>query len=285
VPGWAYALGALALAAAVGVATFLVRTSGTDHAGGAGAAAFGHVHGMAVDPASRALLAATHTGLYRVDGPHTAVRVSEGTQDLMGFTVVGPGHYIASGHPGEHDDGPGNLGLIESADGGKTWKNLSLAGAADFHGLRAAHGSVYGHNSANGAFLVSTDQRTWQRRSTAAIGAFVVSPTDPATIVAVARGGLQRSTDTAATWQPIPASPQLTVLSWDTGDELFGVDATATVWQSADAAATWQQRGRLPAVATALTVSDGALYAAVVGDQLLSSSDRGATWTERYRPA
>lgn len=144
---------------------------------------------LGAGPATQALVAATHTGLYRVDGPHSAVRVSSGTPDLMGFTVVGPGHYLASGHPGEHDAGPGNLGLLESTDAGKTWRTLSLAGAADFHGLRAAHGTVYGYNSTNGSFQVSTDRRTWQRRSTVAIGGFVVSPTDPAVIVAVGGAG------------------------------------------------------------------------------------------------
>jgi hypothetical protein len=33
---------------------------------------------------------------------------------------------------------PPNLGLIESRDGGETWKNVSLLGQADFHVLESA---------------------------------------------------------------------------------------------------------------------------------------------------
>ncbi|GGL41615.1 hypothetical protein [Planomonospora parontospora] len=159
------------------VAVFVIRGSGGTGGSGGSASpgeAFGHVHGIAVDPATKAPYVATHVGLFRIEDERTAVRVSQGTPDLMGFTAVGPGRFLASGHPGEHDEGPGNLGLIESADGGVTWKTMSLSGAADFHGLQAAHGLVYGYNSGDGAFLVSSDRRTWERRSTIAIGAFAV---------------------------------------------------------------------------------------------------------------
>jgi hypothetical protein len=289
VPTGLVAVGLWAGSALVGVGVFAVQDRGADRGGGSGTAAageaFAHVHGLAVDPGTRAVLAATHHGLYRVDGPRSAVRVSRGTPDLMGFTVVGPGHYLASGHPGEHDGGPGNLGLVESTDGGSTWQTLSLAGAADFHGLRAAHGHVYGHNSATGAFLVSTDRKSWQKRSTAAMGAFVVSPTDPAVIVAVGRGGPQRSVDGGVRWQSVAGSPPLTVVDWEAGQEIVGADTSGAVWQSPDAGQTWQRRGALPAAAQALTSAGGTLYAAVTGEQVLTSADGGATWSEVYRPA
>lgn len=282
---WAYAVGALALTIVTASVTFVVATGGNDHDAGPGdGAAFGHVHGLAIDPGDQKLLAATHAGLFRVDAAHTAVRVSRHAPDLMGFTVVGPDHYLASGHPGEGEDSPPNLGLIESTDGGETWRSLSLVGAADFHGLRAAHGRVYGHNSASGAFLVSSDRKTWQKRSDAPIGAFVVSPTDPELIVAEIRGGLARSVDGGRSWRPISGAPQLGAVSWETGDEISGADASGTVWHSSDAGQSWHRRGRLPGTPQAIAVSGGALYAAVAGDRLLASADGGATWTDRYRP-
>ncbi|HET9517753.1 MAG TPA: glycosyl hydrolase [Actinoplanes sp.] len=259
------------------------------HAGTTGgppaAAAFGHVHGLAVDHGTGGLYAATHVGLFRIDAEHTAVRVSAEATDLMGFTAVGPGHFLASGHPDAHSDGPGNLGLIESTDGGATWKAISLSGAADFHGLQAAHGAVYGYNSTDGAFLVSADRQRWERRSTTALGAFRVSPTEPQVILAVGQAGLQRSTDGGRTWAPVGGAPPVGVLAWEQGAEVIGADRDGVVWRSADGGTSWQQRGRLPAQPHVLAVHESTLFAAVSGDEIVASTDGGATWTRRYAPA
>jgi hypothetical protein len=52
-----------------------------------------HVHGLGINPRDGALHAATHTGLVVVrDGG--ASRVADRFQDTMGFTVVGPDHFI-----------------------------------------------------------------------------------------------------------------------------------------------------------------------------------------------
>jgi hypothetical protein len=78
-----------------------------------------HVHGVAIDPGDGALLLATHEGLVQVgdDGELTAAGP---VIDLMGFTLTGPDHYLASGHPGLRTDLPQPVGLIESTDGGET---------------------------------------------------------------------------------------------------------------------------------------------------------------------
>jgi hypothetical protein len=61
-----------------------------------------HVHGLGINPKDGGLYAATHTGLF-VIGDGTATRVSGRLQDTMGFTVVGPDHFIGSGHPDFRD--------------------------------------------------------------------------------------------------------------------------------------------------------------------------------------
>jgi photosystem II stability/assembly factor-like uncharacterized protein len=248
------------------------------------AVGFGHVHGLAVDGGNGALYAATHVGLFRIDGEHTAVRVSEEGPDLMGFTTVGPGHFLASGHPDQSGDGPADLGLIESTDGGITWRTMSLSGAADFHGLQAAHGAVYGYNSTDGTFMVSTDRRTWQRRSTLALGTFAVSPTDPQVILAVGEAGVQRSTDGGRTWTPTSGSPGVGVLTWERKAEVWGADRDGAVWRSADGGSSWQLRGRLPAPPHALAAHGSTVVAAVTGDEIVASDDGGKTWTRRYAP-
>ncbi len=79
----------------------------------------------------------------------------------MGFTVVGPDHFLGSGHPDGRDDLPPFLGLIESTDAARTWEPVSLLGEADFHVLEASGRRVYGFGSdfetREQRFLVSGD--------------------------------------------------------------------------------------------------------------------------------
>ncbi|AXH93651.1 F510_1955 family glycosylhydrolase [Micromonospora aurantiaca] len=275
------ALAALAVLSAVVVFVLRDQGSSADHgAAGTGHDGFGHVHGVATDPGSGALYVATHVGLFRVDDAHTAVRVSKDALDLMGFTVVGPGHFLASGHS---EDGPANVGLIESTDGGVTWRAKSLSGAADFHGLQAAHGSVYGYNSTDGAFMVSVDQRTWEQRSRVAMGEFAVSPTDAQSILAVGRDGLQRSTDGGRSWQTVAGAPAVGLLAWDrTG--VWGVAQDGAIWSSTDGGQQWQRRGAVPGQPHSIATDKGTLFAALAGDRVVATTDAGATWTDRYVP-
>lgn len=60
-----------------------------------------HVHGLGVDSADGQLYAGTHYGLIRVPEDGDPTLVGEVKHDFMGFTVVGPDHYLASGHPGQ----------------------------------------------------------------------------------------------------------------------------------------------------------------------------------------
>jgi hypothetical protein len=165
-----------------------------------------HVHGLGINPADGTLYAATHTGLFAVrDG--VGQRVADRLQDTMGFTVVGPDHFLGSGHPDFRDtqlyqpDRRPLLGLIESRDAGRSWQPLSLLGEADFHALQIAHGLVYGYDATGQRFMVTRDRRRWQVRSTVELVGFAVSPTDPELVVATTGGVLLRSTDGGRHWQ------------------------------------------------------------------------------------
>src|ERR1700754_48556 len=108
-----------------------------------------HIHGLGVNPSDGAVLVATHTGLFRVaPGGDRQERIGDSYQDTMGFAVVGPDHFLGSGHPDPSDaESPPYLGLIESRDGGRTWSPLSLHGEVDFHVLEAAGGTIFGYGS------------------------------------------------------------------------------------------------------------------------------------------
>jgi hypothetical protein len=248
-----------------------------------------HVHGLGINPRDGALYAATHTGLFVIrDG--RAARVGDRWQDTMGFTVVGPDHFLGSGHPDLRDTEllkPGQrplLGLIESRDAGRTWQPLSLLGEADFHALQAAHGRVYGYDATGQRFMVTSDRRRWQARSSGVLLDFALSPADPELVVAASERGLLRSSDGGRAWQPL-GGPPLVVLDWQQPQPLWGVSADGQVWHSSDTGRTWQRSGRLGGEPEALLVDGARLYAAVHEQGIVSSADQGRTWRVVYRPS
>jgi hypothetical protein len=159
-----------------------------------------HIHGLGTNPQDGALYAATHTGLFVVRDGGTS-RVADRHQDTMGFTVIGPDHFIASGHSDFRDPKllkagrPPLLGLVESRDAGRNWEPASLLGEVDFHVLEVAHANVYGFDATSGRFMVSSDRRRWQTRSTASLTDFAVSPRDGELIIAATGRGLMGSAD------------------------------------------------------------------------------------------
>jgi hypothetical protein len=121
-----------------------------------------HVHGLGVNPADESLFIATHTGLFRAESAELrARRVGDRYQDTMGFTVIGPDHFLGSGHPDGREQLPPFLGLIESRDAGRTWRAVSLQRKVDFHVLEARGRRIYGYGSdwesRQPRFLTSSD--------------------------------------------------------------------------------------------------------------------------------
>jgi len=247
-----------------------------------------HVHGLGIDPADGTLYAATHFGLFRIPEKGQATRVADRFQDTMGFTVTGPNRFLGSGHPDFEDkellrEGHDpHLGLIQSTDAGRTWKELSLLGEADFHALAAAHGMVYGYNATDGEFMVSPDGKTWDRRSKVTLVSFAVDPDDPEHIIATTEGGPVTSTDGGRDWQPL-SGPALAYLSWEEDGGLWGVGPDGGIYRSTDKGTTWEHQGNLPGPPEALLVRGSVLHAAVSEEGIFRSTDGGRSWQLRYR--
>jgi hypothetical protein len=257
-----------------------VRGAGPSH--GKSSSAFGHVHGLGVDPADGALYAGTHYGLFRVSEDGASL-VADRVQDFMGFTVVGPNHFLASGHPAKGQDGPSSLGLIESTDAGQTWQPLSLAGEADFHALETRHGLVYGFNAVTGRFMVSQDTRNWDVRSTLLMADFSVSPEDADLVVATTEQGLASSDDGGRTFRVIRGAPLLLLVNWANDGTLVGASPDGTIYASTDEGASWQRRGSLDTAPAALqAVSKGLIYAAT-DEGVLTSTDGGRSFNAGNR--
>ncbi len=259
--------------------------TGTTPSAGEGVA---HVHGLGINPANGDLYAASHFGLFRVPADGEAERIGKLVQDTMGFTVVGPDHFFASGHPDSNDKRlrkPGRpplLGLIESTDGGRSWEPVSLLGEADFHSLVAAHGNVYGYDSTGGRFMVSPEGKEWDTRSRLAVGDFAVDPADADHLVAMTERGLAESGDGGRSWDPIDG-PKLAFLSWSADQGLWGVSPTGETYRHVEG--RWEPREALAGEPQALLVTDGELFAAASsGDAtaIYVSSDGARSWRLRY---
>lgn len=238
---------------------------------------------MGVDPADGALYAATHTGVYLVPASGEPQRVADRYQDTMGFLVIGPNRFLASGHPDLREDLPTRLGLIESTDAAQTWRSLSLAGAADFHALRVAGPWTYGFDSVSGRLLASQDRVNWEPRAALDLLDFVVDPASPDRILAATTGGLMRSLDGGRSFAP-SGTPPMQVLAWvDTG-VLYGLAGNGDLWASSDGGDSWTWRSRVAGTPEALTAADGALHIGTT-EAISSSADGGRSFTTRYRIA
>lgn len=209
-----------------------------------------HVHAIARDPGSGKLVVAAHDGLYAYDGA-TPQRVGP-VIDLMGFTVAGPGHYYASGHPGTATDLPQPVGLIESVDGGNTWTVLSRGGRSDFHALTTTGQSVIGFD---GALRATADGRTWSEGNLDAQPRTLAGSAGGSTALATTQEGLMRSTDGGVTWRWMEQAPWLLMAAFGDGDTVVGLTPDGQVHTSTDAGLTWQATELLAPDAQALHVS------------------------------
>ncbi|MFJ8819656.1 F510_1955 family glycosylhydrolase [Amycolatopsis thermoflava] len=239
-----------------------------------------HVHGLGVDPADGMLYAASHYGLFKLPPGGAPERVGP-VQDVMGFTVAGPGHFLASGHPGTPSDAGPHLGLIETTDAGQTWRNLSLGGAADFHALEAKHDVVFGYDSQSRQILTSADKRSWEPRARLALRDFAVDPARPEVLIANTADGLTRSADGGATFTPLPDAPDLVFVEWPATGTLLGSDPNNTLYLSTDGGGTWTRQGQAPGPPGAFAaISPTELYIATES-AILYSSEGGRSFTVR----
>jgi len=262
------------------------RETGAARAPGDAKAELEHIHGLGIDPESGALYVATHYGLFRASEDETRLqRMGKSRQDIMGFSVAAPGRFIGSGHPDPGQDLPPNLGLIESRDGGKSWKNVSLLGQADFHVLRSAGTRIYGFNSGTGTVMVSTDGgRRWAGHAPPA-GVFdlAIDPSDSRRIVASTEEGVFVSTDAGKTWRPRQGDVA-GLLVWPAPDDLVLVDGEGRVSRSGNTGRTFEPVGSVGGPPSAFVADGEDLYAALGDGNVVRSSDGGASWAVRATP-
>jgi photosystem II stability/assembly factor-like uncharacterized protein len=274
------------------VAALLLAACGEDEGSNSGDSgehagpALEHVHGLGVDPRDGTLYVATHTGLFSAPPDESkAARVGSSEQDIMGFSVVEAGRFIGSGHPAPGEQLPPNLGLIESRDGGKSWKPVSLMGEADFHVLQSSGEQVYGYDGTQGRLMVSENggQDWTEQAPPASMFSLAIDPTDPSRVVAATETGLHSSTNRGDDWRAL-REDLAGLLAWPTKDRLYLVDGAGDVRLSSDSGRDWEPVGSIGGQPAAFMSHGDELYAALADGTIKRSTDGGATWTVRAVP-
>jgi len=141
--------------------------------------------------------------------------------DLMRFTVAGPDHFYASGRPGAGSKLTDPLGLIESTDGGKTWKQRSLADVSDFPALISSGRIMFGFDRTLKSSVDAGTTRQQQAGAGSVLSVATAPGCDP-TIVATTAGIIRL---TGPRQHPACGrrSPEMALVSWA---ELFNVVST-----------------------------------------------------------
>lgn len=237
-----------------------------------------HVHGVAVNPADGLVYLATHDGLFRyaTSGPEPVGPAV----DLMGFAVVGPDHFYASGHPAPGVDLPEPLGLAESRDGGRTWTPMSRGGKSDFHALAASTAGVLGFDGF--ALRASGDGLTWTDVETPDVPFGMAASPTGSTLLITSASGVYRSQDGGSSWAQATA-PLLQFVAFADESVAVGVTPNGEVARSEDGGVTWTRTAQLEEPAMAIAAArraDGSLYVAIVtAAGLLTSDDGGVRFT------
>jgi hypothetical protein len=223
-----------------------------------------HIHGLAFDRRDPAVLnIATHTGLVRMGGDGVPASASVQAFDFMGFTAhpSDPALMFASGHPDVptyQRERVGNLGLLLSRDGGRTWRSVALSGRADFHALTyspADGGVLFGWTHVEGPALYRIAVGSWRAERLSASGlsevlSLAASPDPKGRLLAGTRTGLVESRDAGRSWSRLSA---------------------------------FRASGAVPAVAFHAT-DPQRVYAFAIEGGLLVSDDAGNRWRATVQP-
>ncbi|EFQ82884.1 BNR/Asp-box repeat protein [Aeromicrobium marinum DSM 15272] len=236
---------------------------------------FGHVHGVATNPADGSVYVAAHAGVYRLDPTaNTGIRMAGRVQDTMGFTAAGPDTFLGSGHPDLREDLPPNLGLIRSTDAGRTWDAVSLSGEADLHAMDTADDLIMAYDALSGRVISTTDGTTWETVAAGEVRDLAVAPdgtvwsVDAAGALATASGGAWVAADGPSEAVGfIDITPDGTLVVATPGGEVL-TSSTDGVWQAA---------GSVPPGIQAVDVADR--WLAVSATAVHESTDGGSTWT------
>lgn len=148
-------------------------------------------------------------------------------------------------------------GVVESADGGRTWQRLGGQVPGDVMGLAAAGGNpetLYGASMRAGVLKSGDGGKTWTP-SNSGLGstnvmALAVDPADRRIVYAGTEDGLYRSDDAGASWRKLAFPGKNAValaLSLSNPKTILAIEVAGRsegrVYRSEDGGSTWGERG------------------------------------------
>jgi hypothetical protein len=258
------------------------------------------VHGLTYNGDGTKLYVAVHDGLV-VYSEGRWSKGSEPPHDYMGFSGTRK-HFYSSGHPAPGSGMVNPMGLVLSADGGKTWSKRGMEGESDFHLIAAGFENdavyVYAHapNSRMkqaGIHYTLNQGFTWQRAPGAGLNGklfgLAVHPTEAAIVAASTDAGVFLSRDHGASFKPLAAGGQALGIRFDLdGRSLwFGSFDTAARLQRVSLDGPRRENAALPPLgrdAVAYIAQNPArpdeIAIATFERNVFVSPDRGKTWKE-----
>lgn len=255
-----------------------------------------YVNSLELDQRSGELLLTTNRGFYRIDpdsdevrqvrGKLTAGRRSSTVGTFLELKLEAPGRLVGSGHPDQRTL-PQYLGLMRSADGGRTWTMVSRLGDADLHKIVLRHGRLYAWDAVLSALIVSDDGgRSFAEHFTprGLIIDFEVDPANPKRIVAATDEQLFRSTDEGEGWRGVLPARGVR-LAWPAANRLYRADEDGSVSLSENGGDRWQRVGEVPGEPYKIeAISGDELYIALSDGTIVHTEDGGREWEETFRP-
>lgn len=256
-----------------------------------------HGHGLSFNSDGSGLFAPSHQGLavYHDGRWEQAAGAAHG---FSGFSAA-DGAIYSSGHSQPEPLPSRPAGLLRSADGGRTWTAIALAGEADFHLLAAgrASGAIYvlngRPNSAmprSGLYFTTDEGRSW--RQVAARGlegevhGLAAHPRDPRTVAAGTGRGLYLSRDAGERFERRDGRGPVTAIAFaPEGERLRYATALSNALMEAGLRGKPRRLARLPAMrldyATSLAqhpADDRILAIASRRRDAYLTRDGGRTW-------
>jgi photosystem II stability/assembly factor-like uncharacterized protein len=249
---------------------------------------------VAVDPGSGTLLIGGTSGAFRLPDGATKPEKFESSLNAPGkgegplidlvLRYRGPDQLLASGHS-RGGTLPLNIGLVSSADGGKSWTPVSGIGEADYHDFEVAGNLVVAlRNDDPNSVQVSTDggKRFEARAAPSAAAALdiTIDPSNPKQWAVGTEQGTFLSTNEGKSWRQRDTTAKARV-AWAAADALYSAGLDGKVRLSTDGGKSWNEVGNVGASPKDFVAGrNGELIAYLPGGKVVRSTDGGKTFTE-----
>lgn len=244
-----------------------------------------HLHDVVFEDESESLLVAGHNGVWRL----TATGAEQlGPADMHVRALAADGGLVfAAGSPSPGTD---LTGVLQSADGGRSWTTTGTGGGLDVQALAVDGVNLIAADSSPPRVLASAARVVWTERSAGpVVSRMVLDPQTISQLLAIADGVLQRGYEGGHSWRidPISTMPatELLDLEWPSPSLLYALSGNGDVFLSTDSGRTWTVLGPAPRDAVALAVrDDDGLLAVITSDGRAALSRDGRSWRQIAPP-